>query len=309
MSTCRMWQPVSPPASRRLPVPDDVELGGDVVEGGMSRGRLLQRQQRVGGPGSASANMPGTRSGEDPDAVGARRARRPAPSIRPDHRRQGEPPRQGGSGAEPGRVAADPGQQPPCVVEPAGERAVDHRRNRTGGEHADRAGGPQHLGDGRPWRPPGSRRTPARCGRAPDPRSPRRPPCARSATSPWTTLSGTFISAARRAAAASESGLGIDHRHVMAQAGQRHGEPPVPPPASRMSSRARPAARRARRSPSGGCRGRPRCARRRTGSRPARRTDGTPAGWRAAAPVPSSAPATRGSPATANLPVPRSAPM
>ncbi len=31
---------------------------------------------------------------------------------------------------------------------------------------------------------------------------------ARSATSPWTTLSGTFSSAARRSAAASESGLG-----------------------------------------------------------------------------------------------------
>ncbi len=63
---------------------------------------------------------------------------------------------------------------------------------------------------------------------------------ARSPTSPWTARSCTFISAARRCAAASESGLGSITVTVWPCPASGTAEPPVPPPASTMSSRDRP---------------------------------------------------------------------
>ena len=63
---------------------------------------------------------------------------------------------------------------------------------------------------------------------------------ARSPTSPWTARNCTLISAARRCAAASESGLGSITVTVCPWPARGTADPPVPPPASTMSSRDRP---------------------------------------------------------------------
>ena len=63
---------------------------------------------------------------------------------------------------------------------------------------------------------------------------------ARSPTSPWTARNCTLISAARRCAAASESGLGSITVTVCPWPARGTAAPPVPPPASTMSSRDRP---------------------------------------------------------------------
>ena len=63
---------------------------------------------------------------------------------------------------------------------------------------------------------------------------------ARSPTSPWTARNRTLISAARRCAAASESGLGSITVTVCPCPARGTADPPVPPPASTMSSFDRP---------------------------------------------------------------------
>ena len=73
----------SGPAARGSSVPEHVELGGEVVEGRVGGGSLLQGQQRV--RGTRVHVREGTRHqvGEDPDPVcGARRAARPLRSGR-----------------------------------------------------------------------------------------------------------------------------------------------------------------------------------------------------------------------------------
>jgi hypothetical protein len=134
--------------------------------------------------------------------------------------------RRGRAGPGPGS-AVDLGQQPPGVVEPAGQRPVDHRRHRTGGEHADRTGGPQHLGDRRH----GVRRgvDVLQHAVAEDQIHTRLAGHHREVryvsldhAERDVHLGGPAFGRGERV------GTGIDHRHVVAQAGQRHGEPAGP---------------------------------------------------------------------------------
>ena len=149
MSTCRMRQPRV--VRRRLP--------GGWLTGTRGHGTAPRCHGRPGAP-------------RRPAPAPAGRRRRPGRHRRtnrgPDRRRPGR--RAPGRGAArpasispvtsarvnrrgpPGaryRLAApdaDAGEQPPRLVEPPGQGAVDDRRDRAGGQHAHRATRPQHAG-------------------------------------------------------------------------------------------------------------------------------------------------------------------
>ena len=311
MSTCRMWQPVSPPATA---------VTGTRRRGTGWRCRGRRDEPRPPAPAPAARRRRRGRRRRTCRAPGRRRpgprgrgpARRPAPSIRPttaarvNRRGPGRPAGPGSPRRPLAGSAADLGQQPPGVVEPAGQRAVDHRRNRTGGEHADRAGGPQHLGDRRHGVRRGvnvlqhavaEHQIRARlAGHHREVRDVSLDHAERDVH-----LGGPAFGGGERV------GAGIDHRHVVAQAGQRHGEP-AGPAAGVEDVEPGPAGLRRERGDH-----RPEDVADDRGARvvvpapgPARRTAAPRPGGAPAAPVPSSAPGARRSPATANLPVPRS---
>ena len=101
---------------------------------------------------------PGQQAGEDPDPVRVADLQ-PGPLDQRGELGQGEAPRQLRHPAgrrRPGLrprcgagVPVDAGQHRPRLGVLPGERALQDRRDGVGGEHADRAAGPQHAGDRR----------------------------------------------------------------------------------------------------------------------------------------------------------------
>src|SRR5215467_6402834 len=257
-------------------------------------------------PGSASANMPGTRSAKTLTPW-ARPARRPAPSIRPTTAARVN--RRGPPGLVPAApVAGGPGGWPdPPPISASSRRASSNRPASARWITAATELAASTL------TAPAGRSTWAIDAKASagestysstlwqSTRSALASPAttARSATSPWTTLSGTFISAARRSAAASESGLGSITVTLWPRPASGTANPPVPPPASRMSSRARPSSATSAEITVW------RMSRTITVRASSYRLQGRPGGA-ATAPAadPGGAPPARRSPATANLPVP-----
>ncbi len=209
----------------------------------MGRGRLLQRQQGVGGAGVGVREHAGHQVREDPDPVGAA-GRKPAPSIRPTTAARVN--RRGGAG--PPSVLAPAGWPAPVPIPASSRRASSNRpaSARWITAATELAASTLTAPEGRStWAIDAM----ASAGESTysstlwqSTRSALASPAtmARSATSPWTILSETFISADRRPAPASESGLGSITVTLWPRLASGTANPPVPPPALTMSSRARP---------------------------------------------------------------------
>ena len=217
----------------------------------------------TGGPArAAGSRCHGARDGRRPPAPG-RSAHRAAPRLaveQPAGHQVGEDPhpvhlpgakpvaasssRQALAGEPPRRRVADRPSGPRAsarilagLVEAAGERAVQRRGDRVGGQHADRRRPGAAVPAMAVIAPTGSSTYSSTLWHSTRSAPPAASSSPRSAASPCRARTCTPASAARRSSAASESGLESTTVTHVPRSARGTAKPPVPPPASTMSSR------------------------------------------------------------------------